>query len=270
MGPLYGDDCRREIETLQAAGVQVGLIAHGSDIRVPSQHRALYPRSPFDPDHPTTRGLQAQSERLAAVMLGLDGPTFVSTPDLLDFAPRASWLPVVVDGRWACDRPVLERRRPVVVHVPSNPFLKGSALVDPHLKQMSDTGRIEYRRRRASRPTGCRMWWKDADIVLDQFVLGLYSVMAVQGMFAGRLVVAHVADRVRDRVPGELPVVEAGPDDVVDVLDESSGPGTSTVPWPLPAGCTRARSMTARARPRCWPGSSGGRCARPGTDPSRR
>ncbi len=221
LGPLYGDDCGREIHMLQAAGVRVGLIAHGSDIRVPSQHRALYPRTPFDPDHPTTRGLQAQSERLSAVFLGFDGPTFVSTPDLLDFAPRAAWLPTVVDGdRWASDEPVLARARPVVVHVPSNPFLKGSDLVDPQLMELDERGVIEYRRLAGVPPEQMPGLIKDADVVLDQFVLGLYSVAAIEGMFAGRLVVAHVADRVRARVPGELPVVEAGPDDVVAVLEQ--------------------------------------------------
>lgn len=219
MGPLYGDDCAREIDALQASGLTVGLIAHGSDIRVPSRHRETYERSPFDPDHPTTKALETQSRRLSAVMLGFDGPTFVSTPDLLDFAPRATWLPVVVDGgRWASDHPVLERPRPVVVHVPSNPFLKGSHLVDGPLQDMADRGLIEYRRLEGVPPEQMPALVADADVVLDQFVLGLYSVMAVQGMFAGRLVVAHVADRVRDRVPGELPIVEAGPDDVVEVL----------------------------------------------------
>lgn len=220
LGPLYGADCEREADALRAAGLTVGMIAHGSDIRVPSRHREMYPLSPFDPDHPTTRGLQAQSERLSAVMLGFDGPTFVSTPDLLDFAPAATWLPVVVDGAvWATDRPVLERRRPVVVHVPSNPFLKGSHLVDGQLQDMSDRGLIEYRRLEGIAPDQVPAVVADADVVLDQFVLGLYSAMAVQGMFAGRLVVAHVADRVRARVPGELPVLEARPDDVVAVLE---------------------------------------------------
>jgi hypothetical protein len=221
MGPLYGDGCGREIDMLRAAGLTVGLIAHGSDIRVPSAHRALYPRSPFDPDHPTTKGLQAQSQRLSAVMLGFDGPTFVSTPDLLDFAPAATWLPVVVDGaRWATDAPVLERPRPVVVHVPSNPFLKGSNLVDGPLQEMANRGLIEYRRLEGVPPEQMPLLVRDADIVLDQFMLGLYSVMAVEGMFAGRLVVAHVADRVRARVPGELPIVESGPEDVVTVLQQ--------------------------------------------------
>jgi hypothetical protein len=220
-GPLYGDDCAREVAALQAAGRTVGLIAHGSDIRVPSRHRELYPHSPFDPEHPTTRALQAQSQRLSAVMLCFDGPTFVSTPDLIDFAPRASWLPVVVDeARWRTDRPVLERPRPVVVHVPSNPFLKGSHLVDGPLQEMSDRGLIEYRRLEGLPPDEVPAVVADADVVLDQFVLGLYSVMAVQGMFAGRLVVAHVAEHVRARVPGELPVVEATADDVVAVLEQ--------------------------------------------------
>ncbi|MFX4971195.1 hypothetical protein ABTB72_19645, partial [Acinetobacter baumannii] len=60
----------------------------------------------------------------------------------------------------------------------------------------------------------------DADIVLDQFVLGLYSAMAVQGLAAGRLVVAHVPDRVRERVPGgHLPIADATADDVVALIE---------------------------------------------------
>lgn len=220
MGPLYGDDCGREIPVLRRAGLTVGLIAHGSDIRVPSRHRELYPYSPFDPGLDETRRLQAQSTRLSAVMLGFDGPTFVSTPDLLDFAPSAQWLPTVVDpADWASDVAVLERRRPVVLHVPSSPFLKGSALVDPALQELHERGLIDYRRLEGVDPRQMPGLVGEADVVLDQFVLGLYSVMAIQGMAAGRLVVAHVHPRVRARLPRELPVVESGPAAVTAVLE---------------------------------------------------
>jgi hypothetical protein len=219
MGPLYGEDCAGEIQVLRDAGVTVGLIAHGSDIRVPSRHRELYPYSPFDPSEEITRRRQAQSSRLSAVMHGFDGPTFVSTPDLLDFEPRATWLPVVVDpDEWGSDAPVLERRRPIVLHVPSDPFLKGSHLVDPVLQRLSDDGLIDYRRLQGIPPEQMPALVATADIVLDQFVLGLYSAMAVQGMAAGRVVVAHVHERVRDRVPRHLPIVECGPGDVGRVV----------------------------------------------------
>ncbi len=218
-GPLYGDDCSRELRRFRSAGLRVGLIAHGSEIRLPSLHRSLYPFSPFDPDLPATRRREAQVERLRRVFIGYEGPTFVSTPDLLDFAPQATWLPVVVPpDPWVSGRPPLHRARPVVLHVPSNPFLKGSHLVDPILRALDAEGLIQYRRLHGVPPERMPALVADADIVLDQFVLGLYSAMAVQGMLAGRVVVAHVHDRVRARIGEELPVVEADPATLADTL----------------------------------------------------
>ena len=126
---------------------------------------------------------------------------------------------------------------------------------------MSDRGLIEYRRLEGIAPDQVPAVVADADVVLDQFVLGLYSAMAVQGMFAGRLVVAHVADRVRARVPGELPVLEARPDDVVAVLervldDRATHQAMARDGLAYARGCT-----TGPRRAPCWPRSLGDRRA---------
>jgi hypothetical protein len=107
-----------------------------------------------------------------------------------------------------------------VVHIPSNPFLKGSAAADAALGRLHDAGRIEYRRLEGIAPGRVPGLVADADVVLDQLVLGCYGVMAVQAMCAGRLVVAHVAEHVRARLPAGLPVVESGPADVEAVIDQ--------------------------------------------------
>jgi hypothetical protein len=220
-GPLLAGDARRDAASFRRAGLRVALAAHGSEIRLPSRHRELYPYSPFDPALPETQRLQARAERFGGVLARDQGPTYVSTPDLLDFAPKAQWLPVVVDAEaWHSDAPVLERARPVVVHIPSNPFLKGSAAADAALRRLHDAGRIEYRRLEGIAPGRVPGLVADADVVLDQLVLGCYGVMAVQAMCAGRLVVAHVAEHVRARLPAGLPVVESGPADVEAVIDQ--------------------------------------------------
>ena len=62
----------------------------------------------------------------------------------------------------------------------------------------------------------------DADIVLDQFALGSYGVLATQAMALGRVVVGHVIDEVREHVleaTGEpLPIIEADPDTLTKVI----------------------------------------------------
>jgi len=57
-----------------------------------------------------------------------------------------------------------------------------------------------------------------ADIVLDQFSLGSYGVLAAQAKAAGRVVVGHVTQEVRSLCPGDLPIVEATPDHLVEVI----------------------------------------------------
>jgi hypothetical protein len=220
MGNRYGENCAKELPVLTGFGLKVGLIAHGSDIRLGSRHRELYPHSPWnDPSWEYGARLQVQAERLGGIMNDFAGPCFVSTPDLLDFAPHASWLPVVVDSvPWRSDRPLLEAPRPVVLHIPSNPHLKGSHFIDPAMQELHDKGLIEYRRTEGVPPEQMPALVADSDIVIDQVVLGLYSAMAVQAMFAGRVAVAHVHDHVRARVGQELPILEATPEDLQEVI----------------------------------------------------
>ena len=61
-----------------------------------------------------------------------------------------------------------------------------------------------------------------ADIVLDQFALGIYGVAACEALAAGRIVVSHVGeftrDAVRDRTGLRLPIIEARADRLDAVL----------------------------------------------------
>jgi hypothetical protein len=56
-----------------------------------------------------------------------------------------------------------------------------------------------------------------ADVVVDGLVLGAYGGTAIQAMAAGRLVLGNVNATVREALP-DLPIVQAYPDTVVDVL----------------------------------------------------
>lgn len=223
-GTLYGRTCEREIPRLRRAGLQLAMICHGSDVRLPSRHAARFRYSPFaDPAAPLTRTLERQVSRNLRILLDTGAPVFVSTPDLLDDVPAATWCPGVVDPElWASDRPVLQRQTPLVVHIPSNGPLKGTGLIDSVLRGLAQEGVIEYRCLRGLTHAQVRQAYQDADIVLDQFVLGLYGVAATEAMAAGRVVVAFVTDRVRRRVAQatghDVPIVEADPASVGEVV----------------------------------------------------
>ncbi|MCU0265129.1 MAG: hypothetical protein MUC45_03285 [Actinomycetia bacterium] len=220
-GSLNGSVVAGDLPALKRAGVALAVLCHGTEIRSPERHLRLYPEtSPFgDPAWDAVASIQAVASRNAAWLAAFDGPVFVSTPDLLDDVPWATWLPVVVDeSDFAPGPPVLEREVPVVMHAPSSPRFKGTALVDPVLRGLEAEGLLRYARYTDLPPEQVASAIRDADVVIDHVVIGNYGVLACQAMAAGRVVVGHVHDRVRRRVPEEVPIVDATAGTLGDVL----------------------------------------------------
>lgn len=214
-----------DLQELYHAGIRVGVVFHGSDIRDPRRHRALEKYSPFAAaDHPLTQAMERRAREAADALNEFDGPRYVTTPDLLDDVPDALWLPVVVDlpaGAAVSEagRPPLERERPVVVHVASNPFLTGTDLIEPVVRELHERGLIEYRRLESVSPDRLPAVLREADVVLDHFLLGSYGVLSCQAMAAGRITVCHVGARTRERIGTPLPILQATPDTLGEVLE---------------------------------------------------
>lgn len=214
LGRQYGSDVRKEVALLRRSGVRGALLFHGSDIRPPSAHAAQNAWSPFLDSPAAARALEVEASRNAALAVETGLPLFVSTPDLLQWLPGSSWCPVVVDpAPWRLAvRTARPDGPPVVVHAPSRAWLKGTRLIEPVLKRLAEEGVIEYRRIVGVPHASMPAFYADADVVLDQFVLGIYGVAACEAMAAGRLVMSHVGrftrDQVRARTGLDLPVQE--------------------------------------------------------------
>lgn len=226
LGRINGGMLADDLPELRRAGIEVGILFHGSDIRSPDRHIGLHPFSPFrapatEEDRKLTEVLRQKTAEMEKWLEDFDGPVFVSTPDLLDDVPRGIWLPVVADlAQWTeGTRVPLEREVPVVVHAPSRPFMKGSDLIEPTLRDLEARGLIEYRRLEHIPQAELVGVVQDADIVLDHFVIGNYGVMTCQAMAAGRISIANISQRVRDRVPAEIPTIQADPDTLGAVIE---------------------------------------------------
>ena len=237
LGDFHTGSMLDDLPALAGAGIQHAVLWHGSEIRDLRQHADRFPHSPFRAEWDDYFQLLqsiVEGNRRALERYAESGATvFVSTPDLLDLVPGSVWLPLVVDvDRFAtaadAAAPPLERRRPVVLHAPSNSRLKGGAVAQEQLAELDRRGLVEYRFLQGVPHAQMAQAVADADIVLDQFALGATGVFAAECQAAGRVVVAHLADPVRSRMaqadralggPGQVPVVEAGPDEVGAVVE---------------------------------------------------
>ncbi|MDR2454104.1 MAG: hypothetical protein LBD51_06095 [Bifidobacteriaceae bacterium] len=231
-GKLFGYAPGREALALANLGLAVAVMWHGSDVRLPSEHAKSHPLSPYALPQLRRRAAELEStarrNRRAMAHLGL--PQLVSTPDLLDQLEGARWCPVVAQPVPAPGGPPLLGRLPKVVHVPSQPLLKGTDLIDPVLRRLAQAGRIEYIRAQGLAAVEVRRLYAGADIVADQFRMGIYGVAAVEAMAAGRLVVSDVDPATRRAVAGrtglDLPIMQAPAAQLEAVLDQiAADPG---------------------------------------------
>lgn len=211
------------VRVLQRRGIRVGMLWHGSDIRSPSEHRKREVDSPFVETEDTTQILERISERHHRIAEEVGVPLFVSTPDLLTDLPTATWLPLAVEpARWASASDVLARARPVVVHAPTRSALKGTTQIADAVQRLHDEGVIEYRELHGVPASTMPQVIANADVVLDQFLIGSYGVAACEALAAGRVVVGHVSPQVRaavrDRTGKELPIVESSASGIESAL----------------------------------------------------
>lgn len=222
-GRLDRSDIGHDVVRLERSGLQIALIAHGSELRDPDLHMARHSFSYYvGAPEPWVDRLRSRARRAREIIDSVDAPVLVASPDLVIDTPRATWLPFTIDlERWSTDEPTLTRPVPRVLHLPSRrePPLKGTDVVEPVLRRLADRGFIEHLSPGGVSHSAMPDVIRRADVVVDQIRSGFYGVAAVEAMAAGRLVIGSVGPRTREILPEDPPIVDAQPQDFADVMD---------------------------------------------------
>ncbi|WNM40087.1 glycosyl transferase family 1 [Micromonospora halotolerans] len=221
LGRVNGDDISADLPALRRARIKVALLAHGSEIRHPGAHLERHAESAFrDAPEELREQLTTVTERNRRTAEESGLPIFVTTPDLLDDLPFATWAPLIVDvDGWSCDRPVLERARPVVLHAPSKRWTKGTDRLLPQLQELHDRRIIELRLVEGLPHSEMRRLVQDCDIVVDQLVMGSYGTFSCEGMAAGKVVVAYVSEGPHRAAGVQPPIANATPSTLVKTIE---------------------------------------------------
>lgn len=213
LGRLNGDDISADLPALRKANVSVALLGHGSEVRHPKAHRQRHEESGFlDADADLVQKLTDVVERNHRTVAGSGLPVFVTTPDLLADLPTATWTPLVIDvDAWKCNQPIMQRPRPVVVHAPSARWTKGTDRILGLLNDMNDRNLIDFRLIEGVGHDQMRPLIHDADIVIDQLVMGAYCSLACEGMAAGKAVISYVHESTHEVIGEVPPILSATP-----------------------------------------------------------
>jgi len=206
-----------DLPLYQALGQRVVFHYHGCDIRDRAHMLASHPQATCTECDPfcnpaRQRAIRASARRFVDREL-------VSTPDLLESAPRAMHLPVAADLAAYPFRPPSGAPR-LVLHAPTNRLIKGTRYVErayEALRPRFPGARFETVERLSW--NALREVMAVADLVVDQVFMGWYGMVAVEAMAMGKPVLCFIRSDFESRLH-ECPIVRCTKDDLEDKLDE--------------------------------------------------
>jgi hypothetical protein len=111
-----------------------------------------------------------------------------------------------------------EKRRPVVVHLPSHKGLKGTEAVLAAVERLKGTHLFEFRLIHGVERSRAQAMMREADIVLDQFIIGEFGNTTTEAMALGKPTFCYMLPSVLPYYPPDLPIVNANPDNLAEVL----------------------------------------------------
>jgi hypothetical protein len=192
----------------------------GTDVRLPSVEAA---RNPYFVAKDRQSDARA-TERMRIWSWATGGHAIICDPALRVFVtPHFEHVHVVpfrVDTqRLVAPPPSRSNPRPLLVHAPSNPAIKGTAHVRAAVEALQARGlSFDYRELRGLPNDEVTRICAGADLVVDQLLVGSHGVFAAEAMSLSKPVICYLEPDVEPLYPSDLPIINANRDDLVEVL----------------------------------------------------
>lgn len=111
---------------------------------------------------------------------------------------------------------------PLIIHAPTNRSIKGTKYIEETIQKLKEDGyQFNFRLIEEIPNDEVKIIYKnDADIFVDQFLVGDYGTFAIEGMFYGKAVICFLRDDlIKEHYP-DIPIVNANIDNMYEVLAE--------------------------------------------------
>jgi glycosyltransferase involved in cell wall biosynthesis len=134
---------------------------------------------------------------------------FVSTPDLLEWSKDATWIPNPLDLEMypymgAKNQLANGKDSIKILHAPSRRRLKGTDHILRAIKKLKNEGyKIELILIEDTPHEKAVEYYKQADIVVDQLLIGWYGMLAQECMALGKPVCVYLRDDLKGYMPSQ-------------------------------------------------------------------
>lgn len=192
---------------------------HGDELRHGEQWSVGNPYAHLVPGYADNDDLEEEAKKLLMSSSG----AIVHDREIALFLPESIkqvyYVPLRLDvARFEPSYPAIDARKPLVVHAPTNRLIKGSAFVEQAVTVLKKEFDFTFVLVENMSQQEAHKLYQQADIIMDQFIIGSYGVFALEGMALGKPVMTYIRDDIIDDFPSELPIVNTTPDTIEDKL----------------------------------------------------
>lgn len=144
----------------------------------------------------------------------------VVDPMMQEHCPEANIVPRILPVDKFVEVGIGRKSRPLVLHAPSNSVYKGSKYILQSLERLKSQG-LNFELKVLERVPfeEAIEWYKKADIIVDQALIGWYGVAAMECMAMGKPVAVYMRDDLVD-TPRDVPIQNFNLDNIDEKLRE--------------------------------------------------
>jgi hypothetical protein len=221
-----------DLKLARRLGRRIFMTLQGCDARLAGESNRRNIATPCAPGRcgvyeTCIASLDAQRRALIDNILPLCDRVFYLNPELGHYLPNATFMPYAnVDIDAIAVEPTKARERPIIVHAPSDPKIKGTPLILEALEALSGHFAFDLVLVQGKTHEEAMRIYRDADLVVDQVLAGWYGGLAVEVMAMGKPVASAIRKSDLSFIPValsmELPTLRLEPatirEDLADIL----------------------------------------------------
>ncbi|WP_205683807.1 glycosyltransferase family protein [Brevibacillus migulae] len=111
-----------------------------------------------------------------------------------------------------------KKAKPLIVHAPTSPYVKGTEHILKAVQSLQGTYDFDFKLIQRMSHEEAKMWYSQADLIIDQLCLGSHGLFAIESMALGKPVICWISDYMKEHYPAELPLIAANPDTIQSTL----------------------------------------------------
>lgn len=189
----------------------------GSDIRIPEVEMAdnpyyaqVFPQSEYRDRESRQNSLATQSKFAALGVTPIVADAQMDSYLSKDLFVQAHYVRQrIYLPDYDCQFPAPTTTRPTIVHSPSAPIIKGTAAVKAAIAQLQPQYAFDFQLIQGVSHHQAKQMVRDCDIFVDQLVLGVHGLAALEAMAYGKPVVCYIKPSMIYTYPLDFPIVTA-------------------------------------------------------------